>query len=176
VIYSIGHSTHALEDFVALLRAHDIVCVADVRTVPRSRRVPHFNADVAGAALKRFGVEYVSMPQLGGLRKARPDSPNAGWRVDTFRGYADYMGTPEFARALDDLRRIGSQKCTAYMCAEGLWWKCHRRLISDALLVRGEEVKHVLPNADLEPHALSPFAVVEDGRITYPPAQSSLDV
>ncbi len=176
MIFSIGHSTHGFDEFVALLRAHGIVQLADVRTVPRSRRVPHFNAEAAGSAFRRNSVEYVSMPLLGGLRKPRPDSVNTGWHLEGFRGYADYMQTTEFWEAVAELEELARAAPTAFMCAEALWWKCHRRLISDALLVRGWSVAHVLADATTEPYVLTPFAVVSGERITYPAAQGALDV
>jgi uncharacterized protein (DUF488 family) len=173
-IFSVGHSTHDAEAFVSLIAAHGVRRVVDVRTVPRSRRVPHFNVETLPAILRRHGIEHRHAPDLGGLRKPVPDSPNAGWEHAGFRGYADYMRTDEFEHALDVL--MHEEGPLAYMCAEGLWWRCHRRLISDALTVRGWTVTHILPNGKTDRHRLTEFAVVEGTRITYPPPQTALDV
>jgi uncharacterized protein (DUF488 family) len=150
--------------------------VVDVRTVPRSRRVPHFNAETLPAILKQHSIGYRHAPELGGLRKPAKDSRNTGWEHAGFRGYADYMQTDEFERALDVLVQQARMRTVAYMCAEGLWWRCHRRLISDALVVRGWNVRHILPDKKTEAHTITPFADARGHRLTYPPAQTSLDV
>jgi uncharacterized protein (DUF488 family) len=163
-----------IERFLAVLRAHGVERLADVRTVPRSRRNPQFNADELALSLRAAGVEYVPLRELGGLRKPRADSPNAGWRNDSFRGYADYMQTPEFAHGLERLLELGRERRTAIMCAEAMPWRCHRSLVADALAVRGVSVVEILGETEQREHALTPFARVQGTTITYPPAQASL--
>jgi uncharacterized protein (DUF488 family) len=168
VIYTIGHSTRAIDEFVGLLRAHGIQQLADVRTVPKSRRHPHFAKEALAASLARADVAYRHVPALGGLRRPRPDSTNTAWRHAGFRGYADYMETPPFDEALDDLIRWSSEGRTTVMCAEAVWWQCHRRLIADALVARTIEVRHILGPEVPKPHELTPFARLEAGRVRYP--------
>jgi uncharacterized protein (DUF488 family) len=175
-VYTIGHSTHELEPFMGLLRRHGIRCLVDVRAFPSSRRVPHFNADPLRRALAEHGTEYRHIPELGGRRRARPESPNSGWRVAGFRAYADHMETAAFESALESLCDGARTAATAVMCAEGPWWRCHRRLIADALLVRGFDVEHIGPRGELTAHELPGFAVVEDGRLSYPAEQPSLEM
>jgi uncharacterized protein (DUF488 family) len=142
-----------------------------VRTVPRSRRHPHVAADVLGAELPAQGVAYRHLPRLGGWRRARPDSPNAAWRNASFRGYADYALTEEFALGLEELRSLAGERLTAMMCSEALWWRCHRRLVADRLVVAGDEVLHIGADGRASAHALSPFAVPQaDGTLLYPAA------
>jgi uncharacterized protein (DUF488 family) len=173
-IHTIGHSTHSAEEFLALLRRHRIEAVADVRRYPSSRRLPHFNASALSESLPVAGIEYAQLGDaLGGRRKARADTPNTGWRVAGFRGYADHMASEEFRATLAELERLGRERRSAFMCAEGPWWRCHRQLIADALLARGWDVAHVMPDGRLERHRLTPFAVVEGETITYP-GQGSL--
>ena len=174
-IFTIGHSTHSTEAFIALLDRHGIVVVADVRAHPGSRRLPHFGAAPLAQSLAAAGIEYAHLPELGGRRRPLPGSPNAAWDHDQFQGYADHMATEEFANGLSRLEDLADRPAAA-MCAEGLWWRCHRRLLSDALLARGHETVHVLPDGALATHELTDFAVVELGRVTYPPAQASLEV
>ena len=164
-----GHSTRALDEFVALLRAYGIRCLADIRTMPRSRHNPQFNGDTLHEALKEHGIEYIALSSLGGLRRARADSPNAGWRNASFRGYADYMQTPEFARGLEELLALGREKRTSIMCAEAVPWRCHRSLVADALGVRDVPVVDILSETDYRAHKLTPFAHVEGMAISYPP-------
>ena len=167
-MWTIGHSTRSLETLVALLRAHGIERVADVRRFPRSRRQPHVNTDALARDLPAAGLAYRHLPGLGGFRRARADSRNTGWRNPSFRGYADYMETEEFAAhfaALLDEARLGP---TAIMCAEAVPWRCHRSLISDALLARGVEVRHILGPEPAELHALTAGARVEGARVVYP--------
>lgn len=140
-----------------------------MRTVPASRRVPHFAKAALERTLPRHGIDYVHMPELGGLRKARRDSVNLGWRNESFRGYADYMQTDEFWAALALLERLASERRVAIMCAEAVPWRCHRSLIADALTVEGVEVRHITGPSSPSEHRLTPFARVENGRITYPP-------
>jgi uncharacterized protein (DUF488 family) len=175
-ILTVGHSTHPEERFVELLERHGVEALADVRRFPSSRRLPHFNADHLEASLHARGIEYVALgDELGGRRRARRDSPNSGWRVGGFRGYADHMATPEFEAGIERLERLAAERRTALMCAEGPWWRCHRQLLADAMLVRGWDVVHVMPDGRLEGHRLTPFAVPEGDRIRYPPNQQALE-
>ena len=170
-IFTIGHSTHRPEEFLKLLRGHRIEAIADVRRWPSSRRLPHFNAGSLAEALPREAIAYVQLGDaLGGRRRPRPDTPNTGWRVAGFRGYADHMESAEFRSALAELEDLGRERRTAFMCAEGPWWRCHRQLIADALLARGWDVQHVMPDGRLEQHRLTPFAIVEGEAVTYPGA------
>jgi uncharacterized protein (DUF488 family) len=168
VIFTVGHSTHTAEVFVELLAAHDVRQVADVRTVPRSRRHPHFSREALEALLTAREIGYRHFPALGGLRKPLPHSINMGWRHASFRGYADHMQTATFRRGLDDLLTWAQESRTAIMCAEALWWRCHRQLLADALLVRGVPVRHIVPGAEPKVHQLSQFARVDAGGVTYP--------
>jgi uncharacterized protein (DUF488 family) len=167
-IWTIGHSTHSLEEFVAMLKAHDITQLVDVRTIPKSRRVHQFNADSLAAALPKLGIEYVHMKVLGGLRHAKKDSVNTGWRNASFRGYADYMGTDEFRKGIERLLKLARANRTAIMCAEAVPWRCHRSLIGDALLVRGGHVEDIMSATSSREHELTPFAKVHELEITYP--------
>ena len=175
-IWTVGHSTHPLPRFVHLLERGAIKRLVDVRTVPRSRRMPHFSSESLARELPEHGIGYEHIGALGGFRRPRRHSPNSGWRHEGFRGYADHMETEEFQRALERLERIGSDARTAVMCAEAQWERCHRRLLSDALLVRGWRVIHLRADGRTEQHALTPFAVVDDGSATYPPEQGSFDI
>jgi uncharacterized protein (DUF488 family) len=168
---TVGHSTHSLEAFVGLLSGHGVEALADVRQHPGSRRMPHFSRE---SLERELPIPYVHLPELGGRRRPRPDSPNSGWEVEAFRGYADHMGSDEFAAGLRRLEALAGERRTAIMCAEGLWWRCHRRLVADALTVRGWRVLHVAPDGRATEHALPDFAVVADGRLSYPPAQGEL--
>lgn len=168
VIWTIGHSTRTLEALVALLRAHGIRRLADVRSFPRSRRHPQFNVDVLPGPLAEAGIVYEHLPALGGFRRPRPDSVNTAWREPGFRGYADHMQTPEFAAAVDGLLARAATAPTAVMCAEAVPWRCHRQLLADALVVRGEPVAHIVSAAAAQPHALTPAARVAGARVTYP--------
>jgi len=169
VIWTIGHSTRPIEEFIAMLTAHRVQKLVDVRTVPRSRHVPQFNKDALPKPLRAAGIHYLHMPSLGGLRRPRPDSPNSGWRNAGFRGYADYMQTPEFEAALEELIRQARQQRIAIMCAEAVPWRCHRSLIADALSLRGIPVEHIMNAASARAHALTQFAKVDGFKITYPP-------
>jgi uncharacterized protein (DUF488 family) len=169
VVFTVGHSTRALDDFARLLQAHAVACVADVRSVPRSRHNPQFNHETLPEALRPYGIAYVSLPALGGLRHPRADSPNTGWRNASFRGFADYMATPAFTAGLDELLTLAARQRTAIMCAEAVPWRCHRSLIADALLVRGVTVEHILSESRRAPHHLTPWAHVDGMAITYPP-------
>jgi len=167
-VVTIGHSTRPLETFIRLLQIYAVKQVIDVRTVPRSRHNPQFNHDTLPGDLKAAGIGYLHMPGLGGLRRPKPDSINLGWRNASFRGFADYTGTPEFENHLNELVKLAQRKRTALMCAEALPWKCHRSLISDALEVRGIKVAHILSTTDLQPHRLTPFARWDGKHLTYP--------
>jgi len=167
-ILTIGHSTRAIEVFLELLRAHGVKRLVDVRTIPRSRYNPQFNSDTLAAALHASGIAYTSNKELGGLRHPRSDSPNTGWRNLSFRGYADYMQTPEFAAALAALIEMAGREQTAIMCAEAVPWRCHRSLIADALLVHGCTVAHIMSTSEAQPHSLTSFAKVRGERILYP--------
>jgi uncharacterized protein (DUF488 family) len=173
VVYTIGHSTRDIDRFIALLEREHIQHVADVRSFPGSRRYPHFGRDSLAASLAARGIDYSHHPELGGRRRTRPDSPNGAWRNESFRGYADYMLTPAFATALDVLLDGAARQRTAIMCAEAVPGRCHRSLIADALVARGVEVQDIL-DARTEPHRLTPFAVVRDGVLYYPPEQTEL--
>jgi uncharacterized protein (DUF488 family) len=175
-IFTVGHSTHELGKFVSLLTAHGVEGLVDIRKMPGSKRMPWFAAEALGRSLPAAGIEYEHAPDLGGFRKPVRGSPNGGWRVAAFRGYADYMQTPEFAAALDRLMASARERPTAIMCAEAQWTRCHRRLVSDALLVHGFDVEHIRSDGRLERHSLTPFAVVDGTEITYPPQQASLPV
>ena len=176
VIYTIGHSTRSLDEFVGLLRAHRISGIADIRTVPKSRRHPHFSADALSVSLPQVGISYRHFGGLGGLRKPRRDSRNSAWRHEGFRGYADYMETDEFREALADLiawagtatRSASPDTRIAIMCAEAVWWRCHRQLTADALVARGVEVCHITGAGPATAHKLTEFARVENGEVRYP--------
>ena len=173
--FTIGHSTRSAPELLALLRAADIQLVADVRAFPSSRRYPQFNREALAAWLGEAEVQYRHMPGLGGRRKPAPNSINGGWRESAFRGYADYMGSNEFHGALAQLEAAAREARTAIMCAEAVWWRCHRRLISDALVVRGWRVEHLGVGDARVVHELTEFALVDpDGALTYPPAQGTL--
>ena len=174
-VWTVGHSNRSLEEFLDLLDAHGILVLVDVRTVPRSRHNPQFNVDRLPGALASRGIGHRHEPGLGGLRKPRPDSPNAGWRNESFRGYADHLQTGEFEGALDAFLVLAAARRTACMCAEALPWRCHRSLIADALVARGHRVFHITSTKKADPHELNPTAIVRDGRVTYPgPEQLSL--
>ncbi len=172
-IFSVGHSTHELAKLVGLLRAHEVEQVADVRAHPGSRRLPWFNRDALSRELPSHGLAYAHFRELGGRRRPSPGSPNGGWRVEAFRGYADHLESAEFAAGIAALQALAGQRATAMLCAEGLWWRCHRRLVSDALTVCGWEVVHIGPGGAAVMHELTPFAVVQAGRLRYPPEAPS---
>jgi uncharacterized protein (DUF488 family) len=174
VVLTIGHSTRTLAEFILLLQAHAVSRVVDIRTVPRSEHNPQFNKTSLPLELKKAGLEYVHMPGLGGLRHARRDSPNAGWRNASFRGYADYMQTPEFEQSVNELIQLAKHDRVALMCAEAVPWRCHRSLIADALLVRGIRTEDIMSPIRRTVHALTPFARIRGTAITYP-AEVSTD-
>jgi uncharacterized protein (DUF488 family) len=168
-VLTIGHSTRPLAEFIELLTAQGVERLLDVRTVPRSRHNPQYNGETLPAALAEAGVAYEHVAGLGGFRRTHADSPNAGWRNLSFRGYADYMQTAEFAAELERLLALASKERVALMCAEAVPWRCHRSLIADALLVHGVPAEEIVSVTRRQPHQLTPFARVEGETITYPP-------
>jgi uncharacterized protein (DUF488 family) len=168
LIFTIGHSTRARRDFLRLLRAHRVRELADVRTIPRSRHNPQFNAPELARALRRAGIGYEHMPGLGGLRRPRPDSINLAWRNASFRGYADYMQTREFAAAIAVLARHARRRRVAVMCAEAVPWRCHRSLIADALIARGFRVEEIESPTRVRRRGMTPWSRVDGDRIYYP--------
>ena len=173
-ILTVGHSTHSLDEFVTLLERHEAGCLADVRIMPGSRRLPHFAGESLARALPEAGIEYVHMKDLGGRRKPLASSPNTGWRVAGFRGYADYMQTDAFRTGIDELLSLADGATVAIMCAEAVPWRCHRSLVGDALLVRGVSVNDIFGVSSAKPHTLTKFARVEGTAITYPPIPESV--
>ena len=171
-IYTIGHSTRALLEFVRLLREHDVARLADIRRFPGSRRHPHFSGESLAQSLPRAGILYEHFADLGGRRSPLKNSPNGAWDSDQFRGYADHMGTEAFQHAID--RLLDSDAATAIMCAEAVPWRCHRNLTSDELVRRGVEVIHILGPGSSQPHALNKMARLEPGRVIYPPEQGQM--
>jgi uncharacterized protein (DUF488 family) len=166
IVMTIGHSTHSLEEFVRILNTHGVKQIIDVRTIPKSRHNPQFNKDTLSKGIGKIG--YIHMSGLGGLRHAKADSPNTGWRNASFRGYADYIQTEKFEKNLEKLIEIASKKQIAIMCAEAVPWRCHRSLIADALTVRNVQVEHIYSATSIKSHELTPFAKVKDTKITYP--------
>jgi len=174
IVSTVGHSTHPAEEFTHILEAHDIRSLVDVRTIPRSRHNPQFNLESLSASLHNAGIDYRHLPGLGGLRRPRKDSINTGWRNASFRGYADYMQTPEFAENLNHLIELASQAPTAIMCAEAVPWRCHRSLIADALVARGIPALEILSATRSQPHTITSFAQVTGRQVTYPGKANSL--
>lgn len=169
-IFTIDHSTHPLDEFIELLHAHGVTLLADVRTVPRSRHNPQFNRDTLPESLAAADIAYRHLPDLGGLRRTVPDSSNTAWRNASFRGYADYMQTPEFAAGLNELLDLAQDTRVAIMCAEAVPWRCHRSLIADALFARGIEVMHIMGAGPASPHRPTSCARIEGSKVTYPGA------
>jgi len=172
-IWTVGHSTRSFGELIGVIRHYGIEAVVDVRTVPRSRTNPQFNRDELEIKLPEVGIDYIHAKDLGGLRKPLKDSTNLAWENESFRGFADYMQTPAFEQALDRLVEQANAKPTAIMCAETLPWHCHRSLIADALIVRGFDVVEVFDEHKSQPHKLTSFAVVREGKVTYPAAAGS---
>jgi uncharacterized protein (DUF488 family) len=172
-LWTIGHSTRTMEEFVAMLTAHGVQLLIDVRTVPRSRHNPQFNTEQLATSLQKARLGYRHMSQLGGLRKASKDSINTGWRNASFRGYADYMQTDAFGAALDELIAQAGTQPTAIMCAEAVPWRCHRSLIADALVSRGWTVFDIMTEKRADQHVLTAFAKVRHERVTYPPSEDN---
>ena len=177
-IWTIGHSTRSADDFLAVLAAHDIETLVDVRRFPGSRRLPQFGGDALAASLASHDMAYRWLPELGGRRRPDPASPNDGWRNDAFRAYADHIASEEFARGLSELLTLAAGSRTAIMCAELLWWRCHRRLIADVLTSLGHEVRHIRDAGEAERHELAPPARIVDGVLTYASSerQTELDL
>lgn len=173
-VFTVGHSTLPIERFIALLQIYGIECVADIRTIPRSRHNPQFNDTTMSGTLTAAHVEYVPMKALGGRRHAQQNSTNTGWHNAGFRGYADYMQTRAFEDALENLIGMSRQKCIAIMCAEAVPRRCHRSLVADALSARAVPVVEILSESSYRMHKLTPFARVDGTRITYPPEQAEL--
>ena len=167
-ILTVGHSTRPIKAFTELLRAHGVQRLVDVRTIPRSRRNPQFDHEALSKSLHGSRIHYTPLKALGGLRHARKDSINLGWRNTSFRGFADYMQTPEFEAGLDRLIELARDERVAIMCAEAVPWRCHRSLIADGLTARGIAVRHIMSPTRGDPHTLTPFARVKDRRVTYP--------
>jgi uncharacterized protein (DUF488 family) len=167
-VFTIGHSTRPIEDFIALLKAHKIQLLVDVRTIPRSRHNPQFNLDTLPDSLDPAHIGYQHVAELGGLRHARKDSMNTAWRNLSFRGFADYMETPEFEKGLTHLIEESRSRRIVIMCAEAVPWRCHRSLIADALVARGIEVSEISSTTRAEPHKITPFAKVDGTKVHYP--------
>jgi uncharacterized protein (DUF488 family) len=173
VLFTIGHSTHSIEEFIELLNVHRVQHLVDVRSIPKSRHVPQFNTDALEAALRAANIDYTHLKSLGGRRHTRKDSINTGWRNASFRGYADYMATPEFAESLQTLTKIARTNETAIMCAEAVPWRCHRSLISDAMMLQGWEVRDILTTAPVKEHKFTPFLKIVNHLPTYPAPNES---
>ncbi|MEA2236786.1 MAG: hypothetical protein QOC81_1510 [Thermoanaerobaculia bacterium] len=173
-IFTIGHSTRTADEFLALLRQHEIALLADIRRYPGSKRYPHFASSAMAAWLPENGVAYVHMPELGGRRKPLADSPNTAWRNEQFRAYADYMATEAFHTAIDELLARCTETRTAIMCAEAVPWRCHRNMVADELLRRGNDVLHIIGSGSARPHVMNEHAVVDGDHLTYPAEQRTL--
>lgn len=177
-IFTIGHSTRSAQELIALLREAGVELLVDVRTVPRSRFNPQFNTEILPQTLAAAGIDYRHMPALGGLRhrpKGAPPSPNGLWENEAFQAYADYALTPPFRAALVELRGLAEHHTVAIMCAEAVWWRCHRRIVADYLLAAGDDVRHIMDHGKIEPATLTPSAEPQpDGAILYPAAQGTL--
>jgi uncharacterized protein (DUF488 family) len=168
-IWTIGHSTHTLDEFFGLLKSHQIKGIADIRRYPGSKRLPHFNQETLAKALAEEGIEYQHFKDLGGRRTPKPDSKNSGWRVAAFRGYADYMESDEFRLQIRKLEDYAAVKAVAYMCSEAVWWSCHRALVSDFLKNRGWTVLHIMSNTKADEHPWTKPARIVEGHLTYSP-------
>lgn len=166
-IWTIGHSTRAIGEFIAALNSFEIKVLVDVRSFPGSRRYPQFNKENLEASLSEAGIEYRHFPELGGRRRAKPDSLNVAWRNETFRGYADYMDTDGFRKGMARLISVTSSRHTAIMCAEAVWWRCHRSLISDYLKAKGVEVTHIVASGKSEAHSFTSAARIVNGELSY---------
>ena len=170
--FTIGHSTRTFKELVELLQAYGAQLVVDVRSIPRSRHNPQFNQENLSAGLRESGIDYVWLKELGGLRHPKPDSQNKGWRNESFRGFADYMQTPDFEAGINELIKLAQDGPVVIMCAEAVPWRCHRSLIADALLVRGIPVEHIMTLKTLIEHSMTKFAQVNGTQITYPESQA----
>lgn len=172
IVLTIGHSTRTREEFMEILQSHQVTDLIDVRTIPRSRKNPQFNKETLPSSLCEIGIEYTHMKELGGLRHPRQDSTNTAWHNNSFRGYADYMQTPEFQSALERLIEHSNGRRAAIMCAEAVPWRCHRSLIADALVIRGIDVEDIMGPGKRQKHVLRPWAQIQNGIITYVNSES----
>ena len=168
IIWTIGHSTHSFKEFIDMLKSFQIECVVDIRSFPGSRRYPHFNKETLEVSLPKNNIKYCHFRDLGGRRKVKPDSINAGWRIAAFRGYADYMETSSFNEAIQELERFGSKERIAYMCSEAMWWRCHRSLVSDYLKLNGWTVFHIMGIGKSQEHIYTSPAKIVNGELLYP--------
>ncbi len=166
-VYTVGHSTHSADDFIAMLQSFDIRALVDIRRFPGSRKYPAFNQEILALSLQKAGINYIHLEALGGRRKMQPHSKNDRWRNSSFRGYADYMETAEFKNAVAKLEAIALEKTTAYMCAEAVWWRCHRALVSDYLKAKGWTVQHIMAAGKAEEHPYTSPARIENQRVFY---------
>ncbi len=166
-IWTIGHSTHSLDEFIDMLKSFQIEVVADIRSFPGSRRVPHFNKEALEVSLPQSGFRYIHIKNLGGRRKVRPDSQNTSWRHPAFRGYADFMETETFREGILELEQIALTQRTAYMCSEAVWWRCHRSMVSDHLKAEGWKVMHIMGVEKADEHPYTQPARIADGKLTY---------
>ncbi len=167
IIWTIGHSTRSLDEFTGLLKDFQIQCLVDIRSLPGSNRYPHFNKENLEKSLPAHHIRYVHLIHLGGRRKVFPGSKNTGWRLDAFRGYADYMETSQFTGAIKELESIALEQRTAYMCAESLWWRCHRSLVSDYLKLNGWQVLHIMGPKKTVEHTYTQPAKIVEGKLNY---------
>lgn len=166
-IYTIGHSTHSLEEFIAMLHSFDIQVLADIRSLPGSRKFPQFDKEQLEISIPESKIEYIHLSDLGGRRKVKKDSKNNRWNNDSFKGYADYMETDEFETAIKNLEKIAREKTTAYMCAEAVWWRCHRSMVSDYLKAKGWEVKHIMAIGKIQEHRYTSPAIIHGKTVSY---------
>jgi len=173
-VWTIGHSTRPFDVFLELLRTYRIEALADVRRFPGSRRYPYFASEALAESLPAHGIEYQWLPKLGGRRKVQPGSPNTAWRNASFQGYADYTASDEFADGLEALLALAARRRTAMMCAEAVWWRCHRSLVSDVLKLRGIEVIHIMDATHSTEHPYTSPARIVEGKLSYAPAQADL--
>ena len=167
IIYTIGHSTHSIDDFLLMLHSFDIKLVADVRRFPGSRKFPQFDQENLKVSLEEAKIQYIHLVDLGGRRKANKDSKNNSWHNDSFKGYADYMETEAFKDAVKELERLGLEQNTAYMCSEAVWWRCHRSMISDYLKAKGWTVRHIMAIGKVQEHKYTSPARIVDGKVDY---------
>lgn len=175
-IYTIGHSTRTIEEFIALLQIYQIGLVADIRNYPGSKRYPHFNKEALEVSLIENGIKYLHLKELGGRRKPKPDSVNTAWRNEAFKGYADYMETDEFKLGVELLQKVAKEHRSAYMCSEAVWWRCHRSLVSDYLKIRDWKVMHILSTTKANEHPFTSAATVNNGKLSYEGGQKKLDL
>ena len=166
-IWTIGHSTHPIEEFIVMLQSFEIKVLADIRSYPGSKYCPQYNKEILQKTLKSAGIEYLHMPDLGGRRKTNPDSKNTAWKHPAFRGYADYMETDSFKEGIQELENIATKKFTAYMCSEAVWWRCHRSLVSDYLKIRGWNVWHIMDAGKITEHPYTKAAHIKNGKLSY---------